>query len=204
MFISFEGIDGCGKSTQAQMLEKALRDRGHATTYVREPGNTPLSEQIRAILLDNNNDAMTARTELLLFNAARAQLVETVIRPALANGAIVLCDRFTDSTVAYQAYGRGTPLEEVLACNIVATGGLSPDLTFYFAIALDEADRRSALRDDKKKDRIESLGREYFERVLAGYQHLQETEAGRFLSIDGVGSIDDIHQDVLARVLARL
>lgn len=201
MFLSFEGIDCCGKSTQAHKLVAALCEAGREALYIREPGNTSLSEAIRALLLDKRNNEMTARTELLLFSASRAQLVETVIRPALERGVIVVCDRYTDSTVAYQAFGRGLPLEDIEKCNAVATGGLVPDLTLYVDIPLDEAQRRAGKGGG---DRMESAGEEFYRRVVQGYRHLADTQPERVHRVDGTRSIDAIHADIRGMVEQQL
>ncbi len=200
MFISFEGIDCSGKSTQARLLVERLQQDGHKVLYVREPGNTALSEAIRALLLDKKNNDMTARTELLLFSASRAQLVENVLRPALDEGTILICDRYTDSTVAYQAFGRGLPLEDIEKCNAVATGGLLPVRTFYIDIPPDEAQRRAAETGKGAGDRIERAGKEFFTRVVDGYHYLAQTQPQRFIGIDGCRTIDDIAADIWSRV----
>lgn len=204
MFISFEGIDCSGKSTQAHLLVEVLRAAGREVMYIREPGNTLLSEAIRALLLDKANNDMTARTELLLFSASRAQLVETVIRPALERGVVVVCDRYTDSTVAYQAFGRGIPLEDIEKCNAVATGGLLPALTLYIDIPLAEADKRAELAGKNGGDRIERAGAAFFERVVAGYDFLVQTQSHRVQRVDGCLPVDVLHQRVVSTVEAHL
>ena len=197
MFITFEGIDCCGKSTQAELLRQRLEARGREVVMVREPGNTTISEQIRAMLLDKKHTEMTGRTELMLFNAARAQLVDTIIRPALERGATVISDRFYDSTVAYQAFGRGLDLADVEACNRIATSGLTPDVTFYLRISLDLAHARAALRGGKK-DRMELAGRDFYERVLAGYDYIAQGEPQRFLAVDGAPTPDEVTQHLMS------
>ena len=194
MFITFEGIDGCGKSTQAKLLEERLRAAFPANiVFVRDPGNTGISESIRALILDNKHTAMTARTELLLYSAARAQLVDTVIAPALKNGAIVVSDRFTDSTIAYQSFGRGLPLEDIHRANSVATGGLIPNLTFFLDVPLAHAKERCA---SKNADRLESAGDEFFERVIAGYQQLAVHEVERVKRLDATLTVEVIHEQI--------
>jgi dTMP kinase len=164
MVISFEGIDGCGKSTQVQLLDERLQRLGCKTVVLREPGTTPIAEAIRTLLLDARNAAMTHRTELLLFSAARAQVVELAIRPALASGAIVICDRFADSTFAYQGFGRGIDVEDIARCTAVATAGLKPDVTLFLDVPLAEAKARSS---EKHLDRMESAGDDFFERAIS-------------------------------------
>lgn len=204
MFLSFEGIDCCGKSTQANKLVDALREAGREVMYIREPGNTSLSESIRALLLDKNNNDMTARTELLLFSASRAQLVETVIRPALDSGTIVVCDRYTDSTVAYQAFGRGLPLEDIEKCNAVATGGLLPDLTLYIDISLEEAHHRAVLAGKGGGDRMESAGEQFYRRVVEGYRYLVTTQPERVVCLNGSSAVNALHTQIRAIVERRI
>lgn len=200
MFISFEGIDCSGKSTQAHKLVERLRQSGHNVLYIREPGNTTLSEAIRALLLDRQNHDMTARTELLLFSASRAQLVEKVLRPALEKGTVLVCDRYTDSTVAYQAFGRGLPIEDIEKCNAVATGGLLPVRTFYIDISPEEAQQRAFATGKGAGDRIERAGEDFFTRVVDGYRYLAQTQPERFLRIDGSRAIEEIADDIWQRM----
>ncbi len=200
MFISFEGIDCSGKSTQARLLVERLQQSGRTVMYIREPGNTALSEAIRTILLDKKNNDMTARTELLLFSASRAQLVEKVLRPALDEGTILICDRYTDSTVAYQAFGRGLPLEDIEKCNAVATGGLLPVRTFCIDIPPAEAQRRAVETGKGAGDRIERAGEEFFIRVVEGYHYLAQVQPQRFIGIDGCRPIDDIAAEIWLHV----
>lgn len=199
MFITFEGIDGCGKSTQAKLLEERLRAAFPANTivFVRDPGNTGISESIRALILDNKHTAMTARTELLLYSAARAQLVDTVIAPALQSGAIVVSDRFTDSTVAYQSFGRGLPLEDIRRANAVATGGIMPHLTFFLDVPLAHAKERCA---SKNADRLENAGDEFFERVIAGYQQFAAQEVERVKRLDATLAVEVLHEQIWSLV----
>lgn len=203
MFITFEGLDFSGKSTQATILVEKLR-RAHAVVhFLREPGGTGISERIRDILLDKKNLEMIDSAELLLFSAARAQLVKEVIVPALGREEIVLCDRYFDSTTAYQGYGRELPLDAVKSINHLATGGLDPDLTFFIDIRVDEIERR------KKKagivfDRMESSGRAFYERVRKGYLEIARNEAQRFITIDGTLAVDDIARKIWQSVEKKL
>lgn len=189
LFITFEGGDGSGKSTQAELLFKKLQTVGAPAVLTREPGGTPLGEHISDLLKWSKSVPMTPVAELLLFNTSRAQLVETVIKPALEKGMVVICDRFTDSTIAYQAYGRGIPLEIVETMNNVATGGLKPDLTILVDVPVSTGFRR---KKDDKKDRFEEENVAFHERVRKGYLRLAESEPKRFLVIDGAQSVDDI------------
>jgi dTMP kinase len=194
MFITFEGIDGCGKSTQVRKLqERIMTDLGREVVLVRDPGNTAISEAIRAILLDKTHHSMSYRTELLLYSAARAQLVDTHIRPALERGTIVISDRFIDSTTAYQGFGRGIDLADIDAANRVATGGLMPDSTLFLHISLEEAKLRCS---EKTADRIESAGDDFFERVIRGYKHLAQAQAQRVHLIQAGQSVTTLHEEI--------
>lgn len=198
MFLTLEGIDFCGKSTQARMLVDALSGE-RAVCFLREPGGTPISERIRGILLDRKNLELTDRAELLLFSASRAQLVAGVIRPALAKGEIVICDRYYDSTTAYQGAGRGLPMDAVRTINMFATGGLVPDLTLFIDIPVDEIERRRAAAG-KGFDRMEAAGREFFTRVRDGYHALAGAEPERFVRIDGMRTPDEVHAEIMTAV----
>ena len=204
MFISFEGIDGSGKSTQLKLLKEWLEQRGHTVITVREPGATMLSESIREILL-SNKQSITPTAELLLFNAARTQLVDTVIRPALERGDVVLCDRFADSTTAYQGYGRKLDLAEVLSCNTLATHGVIPSVTFFIDVPYDEAQLRMQFHPASgEPDRMEKSGRDFFDRVRSGYLAIAEREPERFVIVDGVQDRSAIHSEVIDAISARL
>ncbi len=200
MFLTLEGIDFSGKSTQAKLLVDAL-SRERAVCFLREPGGTPISERIRSILLDKKNLELTDRAELLLFSASRAQLVTGVIRPALARGEIVICDRYYDSTTAYQGAGRGLPMDAVRTINAFATGGLVPDLTLFIDIPVEEIERRRAAAG-KGFDRMEAAGREFFQRVRDGYIALAASEPDRFVRIDGTRNPEEVHAGVVAAVTA--
>jgi dTMP kinase len=191
MLITFEGIDGCGKSSQARLLADRLRDLQVETILVREPGGTDLSENIRTIVLDGKiNSPIAPAAELLLFAASRAQLVKEVIEPALKRNAVVICDRFTDSTIAYQGYGRGLPLAYIRTVNELATGGIVPDLTFLIDVPLELAiNRRKGMGDD----RMEAESRVFFNHVMHGYMSMAQKHPDRFHVIDGADSMEDIH-----------
>ncbi len=202
MFITFEGVDLCGKTTQAEILIKKLKEHGFDIVFVREPGGTRISELIRKILLDKENREMCSTTELFLFSASRAQLVVEVIIPALNSGKVVVCDRFYDSTLAYQGYGRGIDIEKIKIVNELASSGLVPDLTFLIDIPVAEIYRRK-----KQKygdfDRMENSGAEFYERVRSGYLELARKE-GRFYVIDGVKGIDEISDEIWSIVCEKL
>lgn len=191
MFITFEGIDFSGKSTQIRLLEQRLRERGDSVLLVREPGGTAISEKIRAILLDRAHDAMDDVTEFLLFSASRSQLVRETIVPALASGAHVIADRFHDSSTAYQGYGRGLDILAIESVHRIATHGLMPDLTFFIDIPVDAGfERRNAT--ERAIDRMEAADRMFFERIRAGYLLLAKEHGSRFVRIDGMLPINDI------------
>ncbi|GMV52896.1 MAG: dTMP kinase [Chlorobi bacterium] len=197
MFISFEGIDGSGKSTQLILLREWLQERGYKVVSVREPGATALSEDIRAILLSNARQ-ITNTAELLLFSAARAQLVERVIVPELEAGSFVLCDRFADSTTAYQGYGRQLSLTDVDVCNRVATRGVKPEITYFIDVPYAEAQTRMQFHADAgEPDRMERSGAAFFERVRTGYLELARQEPKRFVLINGMLERTQIHHEII-------
>lgn len=203
MFISFEGIDGSGKSTQLGLLRSWLEDRGRRVVTVREPGATHLSESIREILL-SNKQSITPTAELLLFSAARTHLVETVIQPALDRQDVVLCDRFVDSTTAYQGYGRQLDLHEVALCNGLATHGVMPNVTFFIDVPYEEAQQRMQFHPaGGEPDRMERSGRDFFERVRAGYLAIAQQEPQRFVVVPGVQERAAIHEQIVEHMLAR-
>ena len=196
LFITFEGTEGCGKSTQIQLLAGHLRAIGHRTRLLREPGGTPIGEEIRHTLKHSeHNHAMTAEAELLLMNASRAQLVREVIRPALDTGEIVLCDRFYDSTTAYQGYGRGLDLEKVKTVIDFAVGETRPDLTLLFTVAPEISELRRAMRQSTlpfMRDRIEESDRKFFQRVDQGFAALAAAEPGRVKVVEASGSVENV------------
>ena len=198
-FISFEGGEGCGKSTQVRLLAERLRAAGKDVELLREPGGTALSERIRALVREMSDDPPNARAETLLFLASRAQLVGNVMRPALEGGRWVLCDRFADSTFAYQGYGRGLDLAELKALNSFATGGLSPDLTILLKVAPETAAARMRAREQAtgtSADRMESAGEAFHARLNAGFLKLAAAEPERFAVIDADGTTDEVAERV--------
>jgi dTMP kinase len=196
LFITFEGTEGCGKSTQVSLLAERLRSLGHHVRTLREPGGTPIGEEIRHTLKHSlHNHAMTAEAELLLMNASRAQIVREVIRPALAKGEMVLCDRFYDSTTAYQGYGRQLDLKMVKAIIDVAVGDTRPDLTLLLQVPPEISTERLLARQSTMpfvRDRIEEADRSFFERVAKGYEAIAAAEPQRVWKIDANGSIEAI------------
>jgi dTMP kinase len=204
LFISFEGIDGSGKSTQARLLEAHLRETERPVLLVREPGGAPLAERVRALLL-NHEVPIGPFAELLLFSAARAQLVAEVLRPALAAGTVVLADRFFDSTTAYQGGGRGLADVDWLAdFHRRVTGGLVPERTFFFDLPPEVAARRRAGRDGGGPDRMEAGGEAFFERVRAAYLAVAAREPARVRVLDGTLPPDWLHEQIVRDVERRL
>lgn len=198
LFITVEGIDGCGKSTQARLIAAALEAAGHDVLRLREPGGVKISEQIREILLDPANAEMGDVCELLLYEAARAQLVHQAIRPALAAGKTVVCDRFYDSTTAYQAFADGLDRNMVSQANELAVDGCRPDLTLVFDLPVEDALRRRSGRE--AEDRLELKGMEFQERVAAGFRAVAADEPDRVKLIDAGGSIAEVFSSVVAEL----
>lgn len=199
MFISFEGIDFCGKSTQVELLKSYLEKNNHQVLIIREPGGTEISEKIRDILLDKKNSKMTMESEIFLFSASRAQLVREKIKPFLDKGYFVISDRFHDSTTAYQGFGRGIALESVMHINRVAIDNVIPDITFFMDIPLEEADKRKKMRSEVDLDRIEVSNSSFYEKVIKGYKYLASVEE-RFRVIDATKKVDEIHEIILNEV----
>jgi dTMP kinase len=201
-FITFEGIDGCGKSTQLRMLASELRLRGQEVVATREPGGTPLGLRIRQLLLDSE-EQVDPLAELLLYAADRAQHVRTHVRPAIDSGHIVLSDRYADATVAYQGAGRGFPPELVSELVVLATGGLMPDLTLIFDLPVDESQRRQARRMSKghKADRLDAEDAAFHTRVRDAYLRIAAAEPERVRVIDAAGSVQETQAHVMRAVM---
>ena len=198
-FITFEGIDGCGKSTQARLLLEYMNKSGVESILVREPGGTNISESIREILLHSSSGQMGDRTESLLMTASRTQLTQEVIIPNMDQGKFVIADRYSDSTLAYQGGGRNLDIEWLIELNNYATFTLLPDITFFVDIRSEEALKRL----DSNKDRIEGEGIEFQARVRKTYHELAERFNDRYVILDGYGEIGDIHQKVLNEMIRR-
>lgn len=194
LFITFEGLDGCGKTTQMDLLAEALRDRGYVVLVTREPGGTALGERVRDLLLDPRHHGMSARAEALLYAAARAQLVEQVIRPALEDGQIVLCDRYLDSSLAYQGYGRHLGTDDIVTLNVWATQGLFPDLTLF----LDLDDSLRSTRLAAVPDRLEAEDDEFHKRVAEGYRSLLDQHRHRIRRVAAGGTEAEVQERVRA------
>jgi len=202
-FIALEGGEGVGKSTQARLLTEALERLGRPAILTREPGGTPGAEAIRALLLDPPGDGWNARAEALLFAAARSDHVEKLIRPALEAGKWVICDRFIDSTRAYQGGGGGLSDADIMTLHGIGSGGLLPDLTVLIEAAPDVSGRRLSLRDGDDSDAIGGRDAGYHRRVSDAFARLAEAEPGRFVRIEGEGTREEIHARIL-RALAPL
>jgi dTMP kinase len=203
LFITFEGIDGCGKTTQLRLLARHLR--GAVETV--EPGGTDIGNQVRRILLDPESRAMTARAELLLYFASRAQNVAEVIRPALQAGKTVLCDRFTDSTLAYQGWGRGLDCDMIRTLDRIACEGLKPDITILIDIDLETSIARARernLRFSAIETRMDEESLEFFRRVREGYHALADSEPERFIVVDGKAKIGVVAKTIWNEVLKRV
>lgn len=195
LFITFEGADGCGKTTQIELVNKYLQEKGYKTLVTREPGAKGLGEKLREILL-NYEGEVSPNCESFLFLADRAQHIDCIIKPALKNNTIVLCDRHTDSTIAYQGYGRQLNIQEIKKLNDIAVNGLKPDLTIVFDIDVET----SMQRVGKTKDRMESAGMEFFNRVRNGYLAIAQEEPKRVKVINSADTIENIHTKVIELV----
>lgn len=202
MFITFEGTEGCGKTTQIASLASFLRQAGYEVLTTREPGGTPIGAQIRAVLLDPRNTAMLLRTEVLLFQASRAQLVEEVIRPHLARGFVVISDRYADSTLAYQGYGYQTDLDHLRAIIDFAVCGLKPDLTVLLDIEVQEGLRRRSKEGDL--NRLDAYDLDFYRRVRQGYLEMARAEPERWVVIDAQPPPEQVQQAIRQVVVARL
>lgn len=195
IFLSFEGIDGCGKTTQLESMARRLRAAGCEPVIAQEPGGTRLGNRIRALLLDAANAELQPIPELLLYFASRAQNIAEVIRPALEAGRVVLCDRFTDATAAYQGYGRGLGLQAVRQIEEIACRDVKPDLTFWLDIDPETGVARARRRNNARngeESRMEQEGREFYAKVRQGYMEIHQAEPRRVRRIDAAGSVEDV------------
>ncbi|MFH0735964.1 MAG: dTMP kinase [bacterium] len=196
MFITFEGLDFCGKSTQVKLLIEYLEKKGNKVCLLREPGGTAISEKIRDILLDKKNYEMCIESELLLFYASRAQLIKEKILPELAAGNIVISDRFHDSSTAYQGYGRGLSVQFIDKLNEFVVNNSSPNITFFIDLPINVIEKRKLNCKKEDLDRIESSELEFWQRVRIGYHQIAKKES-RFCIIDGTKSIEEIHLSII-------
>jgi dTMP kinase len=203
LFVTFEGPEGSGKTTQLRLLAGFLREQGHDVLTTREPGSTPIGERVRAILLDPSHTEMLPPTEFLLFSAARSQHVDQVIRPHLERGGVVLCDRYADSSLAYQGYGHCLDLETLYAITHFATGGLTPDLSLYFDVPVEVGLQRKAGGKGDAWNRMEQKEMAYHERVRAGYLTMVAQEPERWCLLDATRELDKVQAIVRRLVMAR-
>jgi len=203
VFITLEGPEGSGKTTQIRLLAEWLRQQGYQVVLTREPGGTAIGDQIRDVLHDLDNTAMDARTEILLYSASRAQHVAQLIRPSLAAGKIVISDRYADSTLAYQGYGRGLDLEMLETITAFATGGLAPDLTLYLDIVAKEGLQRRQLGGDEW-NRLDAEALDFHQRVRSGYLEMVKQEPERWAVLDAARTVEEIQAEIKAVVQTNL
>lgn len=207
-FITFEGVEGCGKTTQIKLLGDHLKSLGYRVVLTREPGGCPIADKIRAILLDADNCGMLPLAELLLYAAARAQHVSEIIIPAINSGCIVLCDRFTDATIAYQSAGRGIDLNTIKTLNLLACQSVKPDLTVLLDCDAETGVKRARQRIESvsgpREERFELEAMEFHHRVREGYLALAKQEAQRFILVDGNSSIKTISGVIAEQVTLQL
>ncbi|MGD8455435.1 MAG: dTMP kinase [Anaerolineales bacterium] len=203
MFITLEGPDGSGKTTQVPLLAEAIREAGYDLVVTREPGGTEIGDQVRQVIMDLKNKRMEPTTEILLFQASRAQLVRELIVPSLEAGKVVLCDRYADSTLAYQGYGHETDLEQLSRIVEFATGGLKPDLTLYLDIDAEEGLKRRSGPEDEW-NRLDDYELAFHQRVREGYHKMIAAEPERWVVIDGGRTVEKVQEDLRRVALERL
>ncbi|MGE7609917.1 dTMP kinase [Peribacillus frigoritolerans] len=201
IFITMEGPEGAGKTTITQMLGKALKQEGYQILLTREPGGVPISEQIREVILNKDNTAMDSRTEALLYAAARRQHLVEVVMPELERGGIVLCDRFIDSSLAYQGHARGLDIEEVYNINKFAIGDMMPDATLFFDIDPEEGLRRIQSNGEREVNRLDLEALDFHKKVCEGYQFIINRWKERFIIVDAGRTIDEVFEETKASLL---
>ncbi|PAL09329.1 dTMP kinase [Peribacillus simplex] len=201
IFITMEGPEGAGKTTITQMLGKALQQEGYQVLLTREPGGVPISEQIREVILNKDNTAMDSRTEALLYAAARRQHLVEVVMPELERGGIVLCDRFIDSSLAYQGHARGLDIEEVYNINKFAIGDMMPDATLFFDIDPEEGLRRIQSSGEREVNRLDLEALDFHKKVCEGYQFIINRWKERFIIVDAGRTIDEVFEETKASLL---
>jgi len=199
LFITFEGLDGAGKTTQIKLLYNYLKQEGFDVVSTIEPGGTEIGRKIRKVLLDKKNAGMSHKTETFLFLASRAELVSRLIAPALREGKIVICDRFFDSTVVYQGIARGLGKKQILDMSLWATGGIVPDITFLLSVKAGRGKKRMD-NASKKRDRIELEENDFKEEIFKGYLNIARENKDRFVIIDGEGNIEEIFKEIKSKV----
>jgi len=194
LLITIEGMDGSGKTTQINMIRDYISEKGYNVVLVREPGSTKISEKIRDIILDPANGTMAATTEMLLYASARAQLVAEIIKPAIENGSVVVCDRFIDSSIAYQGFGRGIDINTIMDVNMAAMDGMMPNITFFIDISPEVALKRRMA--SSTADRIEQERMEFHMKAYEGYKRLANLYPERIKTIDGNRTVEEISQEI--------
>ncbi|MGE6379409.1 dTMP kinase [Peribacillus muralis] len=204
IFITMEGPEGAGKTTIAQMLGKALQEEGYQVLLTREPGGVPISEQIREVILNKKNTAMDPRTEALLYAAARRQHLVEVVKPELDRGGIVLCDRFIDSSLAYQGHARGLDIEEVYSINKFAIGDMMPDVTFFFNIDPEEGLKRIQSNGEREVNRLDLEALDFHKKVCEGYQIIMDRWRERFIVVDAGRTIEEVLEETKASLIGIL
>ena len=209
LFITFEGIEGCGKTTHISLLKEYLEQKGYAVVATREPGGTQIGDSMRTILLDSRNTHIDIKTELLLYEASRAQHIKDVVRPALDKGCIVLCDRFTDATLAYQGYAQGINKDLIENLNQFATDNITPDFTILIdcpvEIGLKRAKKRGAIINQKiNEDRFEEKNISFHQNVRLGYLQIAECNSNRIHIVDGRGDVSTVQQGIRTVVLKKI
>jgi dTMP kinase len=202
MFITFEGIDFCGKSTQAELLKKYFKNNGQKVILIREPGGTIISEKVREILLDKNNSEMKIETEFLLFSSSRSQLVREIIIPALKENNVVISDRFHDSSTAYQGYGRGLDIDIINQINSFAISNLIPDITFFIDTPVEICLQRRAKKSKIELDRIELSSLSFYQKVRNGYLKIAKSDS-RFRIVNGSLTIEEIHNIIIKEIIKK-
>ncbi len=203
IFITFEGIEGSGKSTQIRELRDFLQASGHTVISTREPGGTPLADRIRDLLLSHHSEKVSEKSEIFLYLASRSQHIASVVKPALYQGITVLCDRFFDATLAYQGYGRGLDIDFLHKLNRYATEGISPDLTILLDIPAETGIKRISQNPERTLDRLESENLSFHERVRRGYLQIASSEPERFMIVDGSSSQEKISHQIREEVTRR-
>ena len=209
LFITFEGIEGCGKTTQINLLKECLEEKGHSVVATREPGGTQLGDSMRSILLDSKNTHIDDKTELLLYEASRAQHIKDIIRPALAKGSIVLCDRFTDATLAYQGYAQGISKDLIESLNQFATDNIRPDFTILIDCPVEIGLKRAMKRGENlnqgiSEDRFEAKSIAFHQMVRLGYLQIAERNSNRIYLVDGRKDISIVHQEIRTAVFKKI
>ena len=201
LFITMEGPEGAGKTTITHMLKQSLQEDGYDVLLTREPGGIPISEQIREVILNKDNTSMDSRTEALLYAAARRQHLVEKVRPALKRGKIVLCDRFIDSSLAYQGHARGLDIDEVYNINKFAIGDMMPDATLFFDIAPEEGLRRIQANNEREVNRLDLEALDFHQRVYEGYQIIMNRWKDRFITIDASGTVEEVFREAKKKLL---